>query len=78
MGRVISKVNHKGGVSKSTTSVHLAYWLVKKKKKKTLLIDADTQGSSSGWVRKMEDVEIPYKITGLFHSKWYCNYGSLD
>ncbi len=62
MGQVISKVNQKGGVSKSTTSVNLCYWLIKKKKKKTLLIDADTQGSSSGWVKKMEDIEIPCKV----------------
>lgn len=62
MGWVISKVNQKGGVSKSTTSVHLCYWLIKKKKQKTLLIDADTQRSSSGWVGKMEDIEIPCKV----------------
>ncbi|MGK7892237.1 MAG: AAA family ATPase, partial [Xenococcus sp. (in: cyanobacteria)] len=49
-------------MSKSTTSVNLCYWLIKKKKKKTLLIDADTQGSSSGWVKKMEDIEIPCKV----------------
>lgn len=62
MGQVISLVNQKGGVSKSTTSVHLCYWLIKKQKQKTLLIDADTQQSSSLWVEKMEEVEIPYKV----------------
>ena len=61
---VISLVNQKGGVSKSTTSVHLAYWLIKKKKRKTLLIDADAQKSSSLWVEGMEDVEIPCKVIG--------------
>lgn len=64
MGQVVSLVNQKGGVSKSTTSVHLAYWLIKKQKKKTLLIDADSQRSSSLWVEGMEDVEIPCEVIG--------------
>jgi chromosome partitioning protein len=55
-------VNQKGGVSKSTTSVHLAYWLITKKKQKTLLIDADSQRSSSLWVESMEEVEIPVRV----------------
>ncbi len=62
MGQVISLVNQKGGVSKSTTSVHLAYWLISKKKQKVLLIDADTQKSSSLWVEGMEEIEIPFKV----------------
>jgi chromosome partitioning protein len=62
MGQVISLVNQKGGVSKSTTSVHLCYWLIAKKKQKTLLIDADTQESSSLWVRDMEEIEIPHQV----------------
>ncbi|HEY9768533.1 MAG TPA: AAA family ATPase [Coleofasciculaceae cyanobacterium] len=64
MGQVVSLVNQKGGVSKSTTSVHLAYWLIKKKKRKTLLIDADSQRSSSLWVEGMEDIEIPCQVIG--------------
>ena len=63
VGQVVSLVNQKGGVSKSTTSVHLAYWLIKKKKRKTLLIDADSQRSSSLWVEGME-VEILVKVIG--------------
>jgi chromosome partitioning protein len=62
MGQVISLVNQKGGVSKSTTSVHLCYWLIFKQKRKTLLIDVDTQGSSSKWVEGMEGVKIPYLL----------------
>ena len=64
MGQVISLVNQKGGVSKSTTSVHLSYWLISKKKQKTLLIDADTQRSSSLWVKGMEGIEIPCQVIG--------------
>ena len=62
MGQIVSLVNQKGGVSKSTTSIHLSYWLITKKKQKTLLIDADTQQSSSSWIAGMEDVEIPCKV----------------
>jgi chromosome partitioning protein len=61
VGQVISLINQKGGVSKSTTSVHLAYWL-KRKRKKVLLIDADSQKSSSQWIKGMEDMEIPCQI----------------
>ncbi len=64
MGQVISLVNQKGGVSKSTTSVHLSYWLITKKKRKTLLIDADSQRSSSLWVKGMEGVDIPCQVIG--------------
>ncbi|MGL6344988.1 MAG: AAA family ATPase [Waterburya sp.] len=65
MGQVISLVNQKGGVSKSTTSVHLAYWLISNQKQKTLLIDADSQRSSSLWVEGMEEVKIPVEVIGL-------------
>jgi chromosome partitioning protein len=65
MGQVISLVNQKGGVSKSTTSVHLAYWLITKKKQKILLIDADSQRSSSLWVEGMEETKIPVQPTGV-------------
>lgn len=51
---VISFVNQKGGCAKSTTSVHFAYWL-NRNKKTVLLVDADAQGSSSIWLKSMED-----------------------
>ena len=58
---IIGLINQKGGVSKSTTSIHLAYWLSVKKKKKVLLIDADSQKSSSQWIDGI-DKEIPVSI----------------
>lgn len=44
--RIITITNQKGGVGKSTISLNIAYTLAKKGFK-TLLIDADTQGSAS-------------------------------
>lgn len=58
---IIGLINQKGGVSKSTTSIHLAYWLAVKKKKKVLLVDADSQKSSSQWIDGM-DQQIPVSI----------------
>jgi chromosome partitioning protein len=61
---IISLINQKGGVAKSTTSVHLAYWLLVKKKKSVLLVDADSQRSSSSWVEGMEEIAIPHLVIG--------------
>ncbi len=58
---IIALINQKGGCGKSTTAVHFAYWLARKKKKKVLLVDADAQQSSSEWLSGMESA-VPYKV----------------
>ncbi len=42
MAKVICMFNHKGGVSKTTTSYNLA-WMLREKGKRVLLVDADSQ-----------------------------------
>ena len=46
--------NQKGGVGKSTISANLAYYFASVLNKKTTLIDFDTQGSSSKWVKAVK------------------------
>jgi chromosome partitioning protein len=57
---VIALVNQKGGCAKSTTAVHLAYWLARKKHE-VLLVDADAQCSSSIWLQLLE-TKIPFEV----------------
>jgi chromosome partitioning protein len=61
VSKVISFVNQKGGVSKSTTSIHFTYWLLKQGKR-VLLVDADAQQSSSQWVKGIEAVEVVCEV----------------
>ncbi|MBW4549019.1 MAG: AAA family ATPase [Symplocastrum torsivum CPER-KK1] len=58
---IIALINQKGGCGKTTTAVHFSYWLATKKKTKVLLVDADAQQSSSGWLEGMES-PIPHKV----------------
>lgn len=48
---IIAVANSKGGVGKSTLSVHLAAWLSKQGHRVTLA-DCDTQASSSQWIQE--------------------------
>src|SRR5512139_1806117 len=57
---IIAFVNQKGGCAKSTTAVHFAWWLVRKRNK-VLLVDADAQRSSSIWLEMLED-KIPCEV----------------
>ncbi len=60
MSAISAISNQKGGTGKSTTAVQLAYYLAVQQGYKTLLIDADSQTSSSQWVQNLE-APIDYK-----------------
>lgn len=55
---IIALFNAKGGVGKSTCSVHLSYYLYKVLKKTTQLIDADPMRISSFWLSQLK-LDIP-------------------
>jgi len=61
--KVISILNQKGGVGKTTLAVHIATGLALKKKR-VLLIDADPQGSALDWAAAREG-ELLFPVVGL-------------
>lgn len=60
MCKIISIVNNKGGVSKTTTSVFLATLL--SAKFKVLLKDADPQGSATEWLETCDNIPFDFAI----------------
>ncbi|MCC6697545.1 MAG: ParA family protein [Candidatus Hydrogenedentes bacterium] len=67
MPQVISVINMKGGVGKTTIAVNVAYALAEKHRKKVLLVDVDPQFNASTCLMKSEDylrhVKDPSKHT---------------
>lgn len=62
--KVISIINEKGGVGKTTASVNISYGLVERLMndgKRILLIDADAQGRAYGYVRSFTVFPITIK-----------------
>lgn len=56
--RVISVINLKGGVAKTTTSTNMAYILAEKYNKKVLIIDNDKQGNISKSFQRYDPEDI--------------------
>jgi cellulose biosynthesis protein BcsQ len=48
MAKKIALFNHKGGVSKTTTTFHLG-WMLAAKGKKVLMVDTDPRKCQSRW-----------------------------
>jgi chromosome partitioning protein len=57
MSKIIAIVNQKGGAGKTTTAVHLAYWL--SQRGTVQVVDADAQQSSATW---LEELNLPCEI----------------
>ncbi len=60
---IISLLNQKGGVGKTTLAIHLATGLAMKKKR-VLLLDADRQGSALDWAANREEAPL-FPVVGL-------------
>jgi chromosome partitioning protein len=54
---ILAMTNSKGGVGKTTLAVHLTAWWAQQGRR-VVLVDADTQGSSSTWLQEAAP-EIP-------------------
>jgi chromosome partitioning protein len=66
---IISLVNSKGGVGKTTIAINISYYLVIIKRSKVLLIDADPQGSCLHWkeITEAKDFDIIHHPKADFH-----------
>lgn len=63
MAQVISLFNHKGGVSKTTTSFNLG-WMLAAKGRRVMLVDCDPQCNLTGMVLGLGDLETEVSIRG--------------
>lgn len=61
---IVGICSNKGGSGKSTTAVHLIYWLVCVKNASAILIDTDAQASSSDFIERLNEeyeLDIAYE-----------------
>ncbi|MGN6825558.1 ParA family partition ATPase [Neisseria sp. HMSC075C12] len=61
---IISFLNQKGGVGKTTLSTNVAYAL-SQRGYKVLLADADPQGSAISWAAVRGNKELPFTVVGM-------------
>jgi chromosome partitioning protein len=64
---IISLVNQKGGVGKTTIAINLAYSISKNKDSNVLLIDADPQASCSQVLANNDKFNVVHHPEADFH-----------
>jgi chromosome partitioning protein len=62
---IVSTVNQKGGVGKTTIAVNLAHGLALEPGSKVLLVDADPSPGATKHFRRREGAETPYALTQM-------------
>lgn len=60
MAKIISLFNHKGGVSKTTTTYHMG-WMLAEKGHRVLMVDTDAQCNLTGLVLGEDSFEDFYE-----------------
>jgi chromosome partitioning protein len=72
--KILVVLNGKGGVGKTTTAINLA--AIFGEQHRVLLVDADTQGSASWWVKQSEGQDLGFEttafnnLTGVSRGQW--------
>jgi chromosome partitioning protein len=73
MPKVVSLINMKGGVGKTTLTVNIGYALARERDKQVLIVDADPQFNASTYLMKAEDylahVEKKRTLLDIFRPK---------
>ncbi|WP_338599461.1 ParA family protein [Sulfolobus tengchongensis] len=75
---IVTVINQKGGVGKTTTSVNLAYYL--SKDKRTGLLDLDPEGGATisyGMKRELKELELGGKSVNIFNVEVYPSHIGL-
>lgn len=75
--QIISMFNHKGGVSKTTTTFNLA-WMLAAKDKRVLMVDADPQCNLTGIVLGLNPVWPDDNQDGLFSTATEASYSDTQ
>ena len=66
---MITVAGFKGGIGKTTTAVHLACYF--SGLGKTLLVDGDPNRSATGWSKRGEGDNFPFKVVDLMQAALY-------
>ncbi len=66
---MITVAGFKGGIGKTTTAVHLACYF--SQLGKTLLVDGDPNRSATGWSKRGDGDNFPFKVVDLMQAALY-------